>query len=64
MAQYRVKIDGKTVWKGEGDNWRAIPEKYRSRPEDGAPAHHLYETNGDGEEQLFAVQISLAEEES
>lgn len=55
MTNYRVKVDGKTVWKGEGDSSKAIPEKYRGRPERGEPAYHLYETTEDGE-QLFAVQ--------
>lgn len=65
---YRVEVDGETVWEGEGDNYRVIPSEYLDRPADAAegdphpPAHFLYETVEGGGEQLFGVQISLIEE--
>lgn len=62
MTKYRVKVDGRTVWKGDGDDYKAIPAEYRDRPTDGDPARYLYETLDDGTEQLFAVQTSFAEE--
>jgi hypothetical protein len=60
-VKYRVKVDGKTVWKGEGDDYKAIPAEYRDRPADGEPAHYLYEETADGE-QLFGVQAATDQE--
>lgn len=63
MPSYRVKIDGKTVWKGEGDDYKVIPAEYRNRPaqEVGDPypsPHILFETDEDGVEQIIGVQVS------
>lgn len=60
--QYRVEIDGKTVWEGKGDSPKVIPAEYRDRPADGDPAHYLYEKVGRNEECLYGVQASFAEE--
>lgn len=58
MPKYRVKVDGRTVWKGEGDTYKVIPAKYRDRPAKGEPAHHLYEAADGGDEVLFGVQTA------
>lgn len=69
MTKYRVEIDGETVWTGEGDGIKTIPAEYLERPADAAdgdphpPAHFLFETPDDGDEQLIGVQVSLAEED-
>jgi hypothetical protein len=57
MPKYSVKVDGKTVWKGEGDDYKVIPAEYRARPGDGEPAHVLIE---DGE--TIGVQRSENDE--
>lgn len=63
MAQYRVEVDGETVWSGEGDDYKVIPEQYRNRPVQGVgdpyPSPHvLFESTTEDGEQIFAVQVS------
>lgn len=61
MPNYRVEIDGETVWSGKGKNSNVIPPEYRDRPDSGG-AHNLFIEGKDGDV-LIGVQSKLTKAE-